>query len=230
MTGGHCITIAGGKGGCGKTTTVINTAYALSERGYDVVMVDADLAMPNLHTLLGRHHDATIHDVLADAEPLEAAIDTSGDVASVYGDDSLDRYTDADPAGLKTVCQRLRTAFDVIVMDTSAGVGHETMVTCGLADDVVLVTTAKDHEVEDATRTKAMAEHVDGRIPGVVVTRVDERTGQEIADTLATDLLAAVPDDPSVVGTEPVVTEAPESTVANAYGRVAEQLRKLVDE
>lgn len=230
MTGGYCITVAGGKGGCGKTTTVINTAYALSERGYDVVMLDADLAMPNLHTLLGTSHDATIHDVLADAEPLEDAIDTSGEVAAVYGDDSLDRYTDADPAGLKTVCNRLRTAFDIIVVDTSAGVGHETMVTCGLADDVVLVTTAKDHGVADATRTKAMAEHVDSRVPGVIITRVDKSTGQGIAATLETDLLAAVPDDSSVVGTEPVVTEAPESTVAIAYGRVAERLSKLVGE
>ncbi|MFC6757521.1 MULTISPECIES: MinD/ParA family ATP-binding protein [Haloarcula] len=224
MQGAHCLTIAGGKGGCGKTTTAVNTAYALDDAGYDVVVVDTDLAMPNLHTVLGTSHEPTIHDVLADAEPLEAAIDTSDDVAAVYGDPSLDRYTDADPAELKTVCNRLRTAFDVVVLDTGAGVTHATMVPCGLADDVVLVTTAKEHGVADTSRTKEMAEHVDSHIPGVVVTRADDETGREIAARLETSLLAAVPDEPDVFGTEPVVRHAPDSDGAAAYGRVADAL------
>ena len=227
--GGHCITIAGGKGGCGKTTTVINTAYALSELEYDVVRVDADLAMPNLHTILGSSHEPTIHDVLSGSEPLEAAVDTSGEVAAVYGDPSLDRYTEADPAELRTVAKRLQTAFDVIVLDTGSGVKHETMVPCGLADDVVLVTTPKDRGVADTTRTKEMAEHVDGRIPGVVVTRADDATGEEIAEKLEVDLLAAIPDEPDIVGTEPVITEAPDSAAAAAYSRVADRLSELVE-
>jgi len=227
--GGHCITIAGGKGGCGKTTTVINAAYGLSELGFDVVMVDADLAMPNLHTILGTSHTPTIHDVLSGSEPLESAVDTGSEVAAVYGDPSLDRYTEADPAELRTVSKRLQTAFDVIVLDTGSGVKHETMVPCGLADDVVLVTTPKDRGVADTNRTKEMAEHVDGRIPGVVVTRADDGTGRDIAGKLDVDLLAAIPDESDVVGTEPVVTESPESGAATAYGRVADRLAELVD-
>jgi len=229
MQGAHCITIAGGKGGCGKTTTAVNTAYALDDAGFDVVVVDTDLAMPNLHTVLGTSHEPTIHDVLADVEPLEAAIDTSDDVAAVYGDPSLDRYTDADPAELQTVCNRLRTAFDVVVLDTGAGVTHATMVPCGLADDVVLVTTAKEHGVADTSRTKEMAEHVDSHIPGVVVTRADDETGRDIAERLETSLLAAVPDEPDVFGTEPVVRHAPDSDGAAAYGRVAYALADGID-
>jgi len=229
MQGAHCITIAGGKGGCGKTTTAVNTAYALDDLGYDVVVVDTDLAMPNLHTVLGTSHEPTIHDVLADSATLEDAIDTSDDVAAVYGDPSLDRYTDADPAELKTVCNRLRTAFDVLVLDTGAGVTHATMVPCGLADDVVLVTTTKEHGVADTSRTKQMAEHVDSHIPGVVVTRADDEAGAEIAERLETPLLAAVPDEPEVVGTEPVVRQSPDSGVADAYGRAAETLSEGIE-
>jgi len=229
MQGAHCLTIAGGKGGCGKTTTAVNTAYALDDAGYDVVVVDTDLAMPNLHTVLGTSHEPTIHDVLADAEPLEAAIDTSDDVAAVYGDPSLDRYTDADPAELKTVCNRLRTAFDVLVLDTGAGVTHATMVPCGLADDVVLVTTAKEHGVADTTRTKEMAEHVDSHIPGVVVTRTEEESAADVATELGADLLGAIPDDPTTVGDEPVVENAPDSEVATAYGELAGALAVGID-
>lgn len=228
MQGAHCLTIAGGKGGCGKTTAAVNTAYALDDAGFEVVLVDTDLAMPNLHTVLDRSHEPAIHDVLADTAPLEAAIDTSDDVAAVYGDPSLDRYTDADPAELQTVCHRLGTAFDVVVLDTGAGVTHATMVPCGLADDVVLVTTAKEHGVADTTRTKEMAERVDSHVPGVVVTRADGETGQDIAERLDTTLLAAVPDEPDVFGTEPVVRHAPDSGGAAAYSRVAETLSSSI--
>jgi MinD-like ATPase involved in chromosome partitioning or flagellar assembly len=103
------------------------------------------------------------------------------------------------------------------------------MVPCGLADDVVLVTTAKEHGVADTSRTKEMAEHVDSHVPGVVVTRADEATGREIAERLETPLLAAVPDEPEVFGTEPVVRHAPDSGGAGAYGRLAEALSSAID-
>ena len=50
---GYVCTIAGGKGGVGKTTTAINIAAALEENGYDTVVVDADLGMANLGNMLG---------------------------------------------------------------------------------------------------------------------------------------------------------------------------------
>jgi len=74
-----------------------------------------------------------------------------------------------------------------------------------------------------------MAEHVDSHIPVVVVTRTDEATGRETAERLETTLLAAIPDEPDVFGTEPVVREAPDSGGADAYGRVAESLADGID-
>jgi len=59
---GHCFAVASGKGGVGKTTTVVNTARELTARGYDVVVVDADLAMTNLGRMVGVDHEPTLHD------------------------------------------------------------------------------------------------------------------------------------------------------------------------
>jgi flagellar biosynthesis protein FlhG len=46
-------TIAGGKGGIGKSFVAANLGIALCERGKKVIVVDADLGGANLHTLLG---------------------------------------------------------------------------------------------------------------------------------------------------------------------------------
>ena len=48
------IVIANLKGGCGKTTTVVNLAAALAEMGKRVLIVDLD---PQAHATLGLGHD-----------------------------------------------------------------------------------------------------------------------------------------------------------------------------
>jgi len=59
------ITVAGGKGGIGKTMTCASLSIALAESGLRVTMVDADLGGANLHTVLGMYMPAkTLHDFI----------------------------------------------------------------------------------------------------------------------------------------------------------------------
>jgi flagellar biosynthesis protein FlhG len=52
ITGTICA-VGGGKGGVGKSLVAVNTACALALDGYEVILVDADLAGANVHTLFG---------------------------------------------------------------------------------------------------------------------------------------------------------------------------------
>ncbi len=47
--------VGGGKGGTGKSFFSANLAIHLSQAGEEVILVDADLGGPNLHTFLGMH-------------------------------------------------------------------------------------------------------------------------------------------------------------------------------
>lgn len=226
---GHCYAVASGKGGVGKTTTAVNIAHELSDLGHDVVVVDADLAMTNLGRVLGVDHEPTLHDVLAGEASLSAAVHTENEVAVVPGSADIDSFRAADPSELGSVIKRLRTAFDIVLVDTGAGVDHEAMVSCGIADDVVLVTTPDEMAVTDTEKSQAMVEKVDGAVLGVVVTRGEESTAGDVADRLGTDLLGVVPDAPETVGEEPVVDTAPESAVAAAYEELAGTLAVTVE-
>lgn len=59
------ITVAGGKGGIGKTMICASLSMALAQAGLRVTLVDADLGGANLHTVLGMYMPAkTLHDFI----------------------------------------------------------------------------------------------------------------------------------------------------------------------
>jgi chromosome partitioning protein len=71
----NIIAIANQKGGCGKTTTAINLAASLGEKGFRTLLIDAD---PQGHTSLGmgqrRQEEPGLYEVFALDFPLSQAI------------------------------------------------------------------------------------------------------------------------------------------------------------
>ena len=59
------IAVASGKGGVGKTCITVNLALAFARRGRRVLLIDADLGLANIDTILGLHPRATLRQVLA---------------------------------------------------------------------------------------------------------------------------------------------------------------------
>ncbi|WP_336328029.1 MinD/ParA family ATP-binding protein [Halovenus sp. HT40] len=226
---GYVCTIAGGKGGVGKTTTAINIAAALEENGYDTVVVDADLGMANLGNMLGLDYETSIHEVLAGGETVSAALnDAQMGMTVIPGEQSLEAFAEADPAKLRKVINTLKNTFDVVLVDTGAGLSHETTVPLGLADGVLLVTTPDDVAVNDTIKTADLAERVDGDVIGAIITRVNRDTYvQEIADKFDVPLLGVIPVDVDATKEEPLLENASESDPADAYRQLAGSLEAV---
>ena len=226
---GYVCTIAGGKGGVGKTTTAVNLGAGLQELGYDVAVVDADLGMANLGAMLDIDPEKNLHDILAgEGAVSEALADAPGGLTVVPGDQSLDAFADADPANLRTVVKTLRNAYDVVLVDTGAGLSDAVGVPLGLADGIVLVTTPNDVAVSDTIKTAELAARIGGTVLGVVVTRVTRETDlAAIADRVEFPLLAVVPDDTKPTADEPTLLNAPERPASDAYRRLSEALETV---
>ena len=223
---GYVCTIAGGKGGVGKTTTAVNLGAGLQELGYDVAVVDADLGMANLGSMLSVEPEKSLHEILAgDAAVSEAITDAPGGLTVVPGEQSLDAFADADPAKLRKVIKTLRNAYDVVIIDTGAGLSHEVAVPLGLADGIVLVTTPDDVAVGDTVKTAQLADRIDGTVLGGLITRVTRHTDvAAITEQFDFPLLAVIPDDPQATSEEPLVVNDPESPAADAYLRLTDAL------
>jgi len=226
---GYVCTIAGGKGGVGKTTTAVNVGAALQEAGHDVVVVDADLGIANLGSMLGIEHQASLHEVLAgDAAVSEALTDAPGGLTIIPGEQSLEAFADADPAKLRKVIKTLRNAYDVVLIDTGAGLSHEVAVPLGLADGILLVTTPDDVAVGDTVKTAQLADRIDGEVIGVILNRVTKHTDvADISDRLGFKLLAVVPDDQAATAVEPLVLNATDSRAASAFQQLSSSLEAV---
>jgi septum site-determining protein MinD len=228
---GYVFTIAGGKGGVGKTTTAINVGVALQDAGHDVVVVDADLGMANLGAMIGVEHEPSLHQVLAGkAAVSDAIVEGPGGITVVPGERNLEAFADADPAKLRKVVQALSTAYEIVLIDTGAGLSHETTVPLGLADGVLLVTTADDVAIGDTVKTAQLAARIEGEVVGAVLTRADDDTNvSDVADKLDLEMLAVVPEDQDATRDEPLILNDPDSYAAEAYRRLASTLEEIYE-
>jgi septum site-determining protein MinD len=192
------LAIAGGKGGCGKTTTTLGLARALDG---PAVVVDADRDMPNLHTLAN-----------VDREPTLASLDHR-DV-----DDATQTVTGRDDVGVLPAPRadersavdasltRLATAETdaTILVDCPAGAGPDAAAPLRVADGVVLVSSLCAPALRDTAKTAAMADALDTSVHGAVLTRC-RVVPDGVDELLGCPVLATVPPvDPPVLSTDAV--------------------------
>lgn len=220
--------VASSKGGVGKTTTTANLGATLASAGLSVAVVDGDIGMANLGDALGVDPDgATLHDVLAGTADVEDAVyEGPAGLAVVPGDTSIDGFRAADPENLAGVLDGL-AEYDYVLVDTGAGLSHDTVLPLGLADEVVLVSTTERDSLTDTEKTRQVVDRLGGTTRGVVLTCVDpdDPNAAAVAERLSADVIEAIPVDPvvreSMRLSDPLATHAPASAAASAYRALA---------
>jgi len=224
---GTVLVVTSGKGGVGKSTTALNLGVALGIDGHSVALVDADLGMANLGSMLDVESDPTLHDVLAGEADVASAVVTEGDSFGVVpGGRDLTKYAEADPARLPDVLATLAERYEFVVVDAGAGLGYADVVPIDAADEVILVTTPDDTAIGDTAKLLEFSGVIDARVRGVVLTRAsEEEDGEAIAAEIGVDLLGVVPEDTTVpesaAAAVPLEQHAPDSPAAAAYRRLA---------
>jgi len=222
MSDSRVLAVASGKGGVGKTTTAVALGACAAAAGRSAVVVDTDLGMGNLGTMVGlADAHPTVHDVLAGAADVDDAVhEAPGGFDVLPGSTALDEYAEADPAGLRDVVEALRSRYDLVVLDTGAGLSHDTVLPLGLADEVLLVTTAADIAVANTATTREVAARLGADVRGVLVTSA---TGDvaTVRDRVDAPVLGTIPRDKAIVAASdagvPITVHAPESPAARAY-------------
>ena len=176
------IAITSGKGGVGKTFMSANLAAALARRNLRVLVLDADLGLANLDVVLNLHPKITLHDVFTGKNHLEDAIlPAPGGFSVLLAGSGLVEYSRLTPQvreQLLSIIDTVAPRYDIILLDTGAGISDVVLYSVSLADEVLIVATPEPTSMTDAYATiKVLATHQQRRAIGIVVNQVS-RVGE----------------------------------------------------
>jgi flagellar biosynthesis protein FlhG len=154
---GKVLAITSGKGGVGKTFVSANLAAALARRGLRVLVLDADLGLANLDVVLNLYPKTTLHDVFTGKAKLEEAIiKAPGGFSVLLAGSGMVEYSRLTPEvrdEFLRVMESLVPRYDVVLLDTGAGISDVVLFAVSLASEVLLVVTPEPTSLTDAYAT-----------------------------------------------------------------------------
>lgn len=150
----HIIAITSGKGGVGKTFVSANLAAALTRHGLRVLVLDADLGLANLDVVLNLYPKVTLHDVFTGKATLDEAVITApGGFSVLLAGSGMVEYSRLTPEirnQLMHVIDTLAPRYDVVLLDTGAGISDVVLFSVSLAAEVLIVATPEPTSLTDA--------------------------------------------------------------------------------
>ena len=148
------ISVTSGKGGVGKTNVVANLALALHHMAKRVLILDADLGLANMDILLGLNPRYTINHVLKGEKRLDdIIIEAPGGFKLLPAASGMQELTELDSSQrlfLLNELDSLQDLFDVLLIDTGAGISSNVMYFNFAAMEKVVIVTNEPTSMTDA--------------------------------------------------------------------------------
>jgi flagellar biosynthesis protein FlhG len=205
------VSIGSGKGGVGKTLTTIHLAMAAAAQSQKVLIIDGDLGLANVDVILGLKSAYSLQDVLEDRVAISDILLKGPQgihiVPSGSGFARLASLTLPERLKLVDQLESIAENYDLILIDTGAGIHPNVLHLNSVADRIVVVTTPEPHAMTDAYAfIKVMAEEYSIKQVNLLVNKVISqaqglKVGERIAEVgfrylgLSLNLLGSVPKD-----------------------------------
>jgi len=175
------IAITNQKGGVGKTTTAVNLAAALAERGLQTLLLDLDSQANATANLQVPADQGSVRELIGGERPhiyatgtpnlsmIPATVDLAG--AETY----LAKSADAEI--LKRALEPLEKRFDYVIFDCPPALGQLTIAALVAADYAIVPMEAGIWEMQGLVRLMEVLERTDTKLLGILLTRYDKRLG-----------------------------------------------------
>jgi flagellar biosynthesis protein FlhG len=238
------IAVTSGKGGVGKTTVAVNLAATLARQGRRVLLFDADLGMANVHIFAGINPTATLLDVVDGRMRLDQVLQQGpAGIQVICGASGIARLADLNGAVLEALGRellRIAAGFDVLIIDTGAGISASVTHFLAIVQETVVVAapslaaTLDAYGVVKAVHENRLRTHLhvlinqaeDEQQAARVLERITGCASRFLQRSLAT--IGSLPRDPAFEqanhSRRPLVLSHPESPSAQRLAEIAARL------
>lgn len=242
------IAVTSGKGGVGKTSLSVNLAIMMSRMGKRVVVFDADFGLANVEVMLGIRPRFNLLDVIHNEKRIEEII-TEGPnkIGFISGGSGVSELATLDNDSIKSLVSeltKLDSMYDIVIIDTGAGITDSVMEFVMVSPEVLLVVTQEPTSITDAYSLLKVLRRKEKFNPlyktiHVVANRVDDdEEGLEIFNKMNTvsskflntklQYLGSVIQDRNasmaIIEQKPIVMAYPQSQAAKDITQVAYKL------
>ncbi len=162
----------------GKTTTSINCAVVLAQKGVKVLLIDADLRRPSIHKTLGMGPHSGLSNVLTGSSTLEQTITRTAILPNLFvlpaGTPPPNPAELLASSNMRDVLAELSQQYDHIVIDTPPSLSvTDAVVLSPRADAVMLVIRSGQTTKQALRRSRDILMQVNARVVGVLLNAVD---------------------------------------------------------
>lgn len=179
----NCITVTSGGAGEGKSTTLCNLAVVCAQGGYTVLLIDADLRRPSMHTHFDAGNATGLTNFLTTNVRMEDVVIRTA-VENLYFMPS--GLLPADSAGIlnsqrmSDLIEDAKSRFDIVLIDSPPILGvSDASVLANEADLTMIVVQHRRLPRQTLMRVKQTVENVGGTVLGVVLNNVDLRADSQ---------------------------------------------------
>lgn len=242
------IAVTSGKGGVGKTSLSVNLAIEISKLGKKVVIFDADFGLANVEVMLGIRPRYNLLDLFHNNMGIEDII-TSGpnEIGFISSGSGVSELASMDYDSIKLLIKemgKLDKLYDVVIIDTGAGITDSVMEFVMVSPEILLVVTPEPTSITDAYSLLKVLRRKEEFNPmyktiNVVSNRVTSQDeGQDIYSKMNTvsskflntklQYLGDIPQDKSasmaIIEQKPVCIAYPNSVVSKGISNIASKL------
>ncbi|MGQ9697370.1 MAG: GumC family protein [Armatimonadota bacterium] len=170
------IMVATAKPGQGGTSTICNLAITMAQAGRRVVLIDADMRRPSLHTVFGLPNNIGLSTLLQDSHDVENVLQPT-DVDQLYlitaGPPPDNPWQLLRSARMRELIERLKAENDFVFFDTpSAVVFADALAIASLVDGAIFVVRSHEAPTGSEVQIKNLLNKARLRILGVVLNDV----------------------------------------------------------
>ena len=225
--------VVSGKGGAGKSTVTCGLGGAFADKGYKTLLIDADEGLRCLDLMLGVAAEV----VFDTGDLLNNRCDLADALKSIPGVPNLDLLP--APAehgvvgeGLAQLTEFLRTRYDRIIIDSTAGVGDGFKAAVASADAAIVVVGSDPVSIRDARNVCQLLDDAGMMSRRMIINRYDYKAMKQsltphidkMIDTTALRLIGIVPYDRALTVSAIKGSLARRGKAKRAFARIANRL------